>query len=360
MTRVAFVVNGPASGPMGERARAFASRMSDRYETLILYRSPGKVRSIFELTRGLLGFRPRVAYVLDIGYSGIVAGFLSRVFTRQRIVVDTGDAITELGRSMGRGRIGVALTAGLERFSLRMASRIVVRGTYHAEWLRARGIEAEVVQDGVETSQFRVEPDLELRRSLGLENVTTVGLVGSSQWNPTIGMCYGWDLVEALGRLRDRPVHGVMIGDGTGIDVLKRRCRDLGIEDRISFLGRIPYQDLPRYLSVIDVCLSTQTNDLVGQVRTTGKLPLYLASGRFILASNVGEAARVLPPEMLVDFAGRTDPEYPTKLAERIETILSKPDMLRRGREESLRLARRFEYDILAAKVGRIIDEAAA
>ena len=31
-------------------------------------------------------------------------------------------------------------------------------------------------------------------------------------------------------------------------------------------------------------------------------MPLYLAAGRFVLASRVGEAARVLPPEMLVEF----------------------------------------------------------
>jgi hypothetical protein len=51
----------------------------------------------------------------------------------------------------------------------------------------------------------------------------------------------------------------------------------------------------------MDICLSTQTNDVVGWVRTTGKLPLYLAAGRYVLASRVGEAARVLPEEMLVD-----------------------------------------------------------
>ena len=70
--------------------------------------------------------------------------------------------------------------------------------------------------------------------------------------------------------------------------------------------------------AAIDVCLSTQTNDVIGNVRTTGKLPLYLAAGRFVLASRVGEAARVLPPRCW-SIPRRLDPDYPAKLAERVE-----------------------------------------
>ena len=72
----------------------------------------------------------------------------------------------------------------------------------------------------------------------------------------------------------------------------------------MEFAGQVPYAELPGWLHRMDICLSTQTNDVVGWVRTTGKLPLYLAAGRFVLASRVGEAARVLPEEMLVDGEG--------------------------------------------------------
>src|SRR5439155_17871072 len=108
-------------------------------------------------------------------------------------------------------------------------------------------------------------------------------------------------------------VKGVVIGDGSGLPILRARCREYGIEDRVLFLGRLPYEELPRYLGLIDVCLSTQTNDLVGQVRTTGKLPLYLAAGRYVLASRVGEAARVLDADMLVDHDGQVDTGYPQR-----------------------------------------------
>ena len=81
-----------------------------------------------------------------------------------------------------------------------------------------------------------------------------------------------------------------MIGGGSGVPHLKALCKLYEIEDRILFLDHIPYDELPQYLNLLDICLSTQTNNLVGQVRTTGKLPLYLATRPYILASDVGEA----------------------------------------------------------------------
>ena len=115
------------------------------------------------------------------------------------------------------------------------------------------------------------------------------------------------------------------------------------------FAGRIAYERLPDYLAALDVCLSTQTNDLAGQARTTGKLPLYLAAGRYILASRVGEAALVLPDDMLLDYHGVVDRDYPARLAGRVrESPRSSSGRRRRrpsssgGTRRSWRSSRRF------------------
>jgi glycosyltransferase involved in cell wall biosynthesis len=107
---------------------------------------------------------------------------------------------------------------------------------------------------------------------------------------------------------------------------------------------------------MMDVCLSTQTNDLPGQVRTTGKLPLYLAAGRYILASKVGEAARVLPEEMLVEYDGTVDRSYPARLADRIERLLADPSILVRGCANVALARTAFDYDVLTNQVASVID----
>jgi glycosyltransferase involved in cell wall biosynthesis len=354
MTRVAFVVNGGRDSAMGSRARDFARRIS-QYDIHLAYRSPAKLISIFSFFWFLVRTNPAVTYVFDISYSGIVAAAAYRIVSGNRLLVDTGDAITELARSLGRGKIGILLTRLLESFAFRIADRVIVRGSFHRDLLSRNGIESDFIPDGVDVRRFASEDAAQLRKQYGLDGVLTIGLVGSSIWTEELQMCYGWELVETIRLLKDKPVKGVMIGDGSGISHLKSRCREYGIEDKIIFAGRVPYHDLPRYLRLMDVALSTQTNDVVGQVRTTGKLPLYLASSRYVLASNVGEAARVLPAEMLVDYEGVKDERYPERLAERVQSLLAQPEMLQRA-STNLELARNhFDYFMLAERASRAI-----
>jgi hypothetical protein len=222
-----------------------------------------------------------------------------------RLVIDTGDAIGALAEAMGRSPGWGASSPG--RWSGSRSpprTRSSCGGSAHREWLAPRGIRATVIPDGVDLAQFRPLDVRDLRARLGLNDRLTIGVLGSVVWNRKTGSCYGWELVELIGRLRDHPVAGILIGDGSGLEPLRRHARALGIEHRILFFGRRPYEELPRLINLIDVCLSTQTDDLPGRVRTTGKLPLYLACGRHVLASRVGEAARVLPEEMLVLMRG--------------------------------------------------------
>ncbi len=341
---------------MGFRARAMAAKLSEHYQIQIVYRSSRKLRSIARILQSLVGFRPNAVYVFDISYSGVVAAGLYKFLYRKVLIIETGDAIAELVRSTGnRSGFGIWLTELLEKFAFRIADRVVVRGTFHKELLAQRGVNAEVIQDGVDTESFAVGDAADLRSKYHLENVTTIGLVGSSIWSEKLQLCYGWELVETLRLLKDRPVMGIMIGSGTGISHLKARCREYGIEEKITFLGHVPYEQLSAYLRLIDICLSTQSNDVVGQVRTTGKLPVYLAAGRYILASRVGEAARVLPEEMLVDYEGVSDPQYPQKLQERVEKILCNPEMLDWAKSNIAIAKENFDYEILAERMKRVI-----
>ncbi len=344
--RLAFLVSGPPESAMGERARAFASRLAADFECTLLFGQGGRLGSGLGFLRELRRLRPDVVYLVDLSAAGAVAGLAWRLLSRARLAVDTGDAIYALARSAGlRGPVGLALTWLLERVGLAAADLVVVRGTCHREVLAARGIAAEVIQDGVDTATFRPREASALRASLGLEGKLVVGLVGSSVWSPRLRICYGWDLVEAVGLLRDLPVAGLLVGDGSGIPMLQARCRELGIEDRVRFVGRIPFAELSEYVSAMDVCVSTQTNDLAGQVRTTGKLPLYLAAGRFVLASEVGEAALVLDRSMLLPYAGTVDREYPTRLAERIRALAASPGALRVADRQRDLARRHFDYD---------------
>jgi glycosyltransferase involved in cell wall biosynthesis len=343
---------------MGERARAFAARLGDAWRPSVGYRWGGRIRSISGFSRWLGGQAPDVVYVLDMALAGVVASAWHRVRHRAPFVIDTGDAITALARSGGeRGPLGLAVTASLERYSLRAADALVVRGSYHRELLAAEGVEATFIPDGVDLTQVVPVDGVPMRRALGLGDALVVGLVGASIWSPALNLTYGWDLIELLGLVRDLPVRGLLIGDGSGIEHLRSRAEALGVTDRIVFAGRRPMAELPSLLAACDVCLSTQTNDLPGNVRTTGKLPLYLACGRYVLASRVGEAARVLPDEMLVQYNGTVDRDYPARLAERVRDLVANRDRLAAGGGGPALARQHFDYDRLIPRVEDVLEQ---
>ena len=357
MTTIAFIINGSRESAMGYRARSLAAHLQSRYDIRLAYREGNKIAALFKFLSFLRHLKPEVTYVFDMSYAGVLGAWFYKLVSGNRLIVETGDAIYELMRSTGnRGLLGLWLTRWFEKFSLRAASRIVVRGRFHQLWLSEMGLTADVIQDGVDTREFTPFDARELRRQHGLDEVLTVGFVGSTVWSEKLQMCYGWELVEMLSLLKQAPVRGIIIGDGSGLAQLKARCHEYGIEDKVLFLGYVPYQQLPRCLNLIDVCLSTQTNDLVGQVRTSGKLPLYLATGRYVLASEVGEAALVLDQEMLLKYEGVKDQQYPQRLAERIENILADPRRLERAAGHVALAKEFFEYSKLAERLSSVIE----
>src|SRR2546423_2469220 len=217
-TTVAFVVNGGRESAMGHRARALAARLRGRYRVRVAYREGNKAAALFRSFNFLRRARPRAAYVFDMAYSGVLAAWAYRTLGGAPFVVETGDAIYELMRLTGnRGPVGLWLTRWFEQFSLHTADRVVVRGHAHRQRLAAQGVNAEVIQDGVDTREFTPLPVNGLRKQYSLDSVLTVGLVGSTVWSEKLGMCYGWELIELLCLLKHAPVKGVVIGGGPGL-----------------------------------------------------------------------------------------------------------------------------------------------
>jgi glycosyltransferase involved in cell wall biosynthesis len=239
---------------------------------------------------------------------------------------------------------------------LQAADGVVVRGTYHKTYLASAGVSvAAVIQDGVDTRQFRPLNAWEIRTALGLKDGLTIGVLGSINWSPRLRWTTGLELIEALAVIPSPDVRGLIVGDGSGLPILRQTADRLGVSHRIRFVGRIPYGSLPEYINCMDVCLSTQTNDAVGWARTTGKLPLFLACGRFVLANRVGEAARVLPEEMLLECEGAFDSSYPRHLAERIRRLMEGSDLSTLKATSRSIAEREFDYDLLTPRVATVL-----
>jgi len=284
--------------------------------------------------------------------STTVAAVMGRLMGK-RVIVDTGDAAFALARSVGgRSFWGLALVGIGEQLALRSAHQIVVRGRAHAHLVHRP---ATHIPD---LPPIGAGPTLAtaLRAELGLEGTFVVGLVGSLNFAPRLGTSYGWDLIEALPDTASEVV-AMIVGDGTGLEPLCERARELGVIERCRFVGRVPFDRVAEYVSMMDVAISTQTNNVVGRVRTTGKLPLYLACGCPVLASHVGEAAILLAPlGWTLPYDGVVDRNYPARLAAAIEAWRRDQAGQSTRQAAALKLAREaFDLSEMRNRVARVI-----
>ena len=341
---------------MGDRARAFATRLDRRWQVHTAYRSSNRAAGVAAFGRWLSAIEADVVYVFDMALAGVVAGAWDKRRRGSRLIVDTGDAITALVRSSGmRGPLGLAATALLERFSLRTADHIVVRGSFHRELLARQGIEATVIPDGVDLRIFSPGDGLAARQRLRLGNELIVGLVGSSVWSPALEIAYGWDLVELLALVRDLPVRGLLVGDGSGIERLRERARVLGVEDRIVFAGRRPLTELPGLLAACDICLSTQTNDIPVTCAQPANCRSTSPAGGSCWPARSVRLPASFHKRCWSGTWGRSIVEYPARLAERVRAIAGNRAGLGLG-QIGVSIAREhFDYDLLVRRVETVL-----
>lgn len=352
--KVMFFVNGSETSAVGVRAQMFAQRLPTHWKTQFNYRPSPKWKGIVPFIQSALRFKPNIIYVMDTAYTGVLAGYLSKKLLGCKLVTDTGDVAFELAKSAGTySKPQLALIHWVEQLAIHNSDYLVVRGSYHKHWLANQGkLNVEFVPDGIDITTAKIVDANALKHKLGLDSQLVVGLVGTMAWSEKHRMGYGWDIVEAMAFLRDVPVKALLIGDGDGQKILEQRSQELGVRDRIVFTGRLPYEQLPEYIAAMDVCVSTQSNDLVGMVRTTGKLPLYLACGRYVIATDVGEAQRVLPGiGCLLPYEGVRDDHHPARLASHLKQLLAEPERLQVAAAGRQVAREHFDYDLLAKKI---------
>jgi glycosyltransferase involved in cell wall biosynthesis len=353
--KLMFFINGSEGSAVGVRARLLSERLPPDWSIRFHYRPSPKWKGIPLFIQAAIAFKPAVIYVMDTAYTGVLAGYIAKRLLGCKVVTDTGDLAFELAKSIGTySKSQLALINGIEQLATTHSDHLVVRGSYHKEWLSHQGItQVEFIPDGVVTGDIQIADSVFFKTQLGLSpDEMTVGLVGTMSWSEKYQLCYGWDVIEAIGLLKDVPIKGILIGDGDGRSRLEVRATELGIRDRVIFVGQVPYEKLSQYLAAIDICISTQSNDLVGQVRTTGKLPLYLAHQKYVIATDVGEASRVLPGVgCLLPYIGVRDDQHPMRLAIQLRKLVNDPSLLDIAKQAPKIAVEHFDYDVLAKRV---------
>jgi glycosyltransferase involved in cell wall biosynthesis len=93
-------------------------------------------------------------------------------------------------------------------------------------------------------------------------------------------------------------------------------ARTLGVSERVTFLGRLPYSEAPRYLALGDVAVAPKKSEAEGY----GKLVNYMAAGLPIVAFDTPLSREYLGPLGRYVASGN-----PTALADGLAAALTDP-----------------------------------
>lgn len=178
------------------------------------------------------------------------------------------------------------------------------------------------IAPGIDTDHFSPQDARELRNELGLTEKKVIVSVGRLVHRK------GQDvLIEAMPAIiKDVPeAHILMIGEGPYRNYLENRVKALGIQERVTFIGRIQYADLPRYICVGDLFVMPSRSRLAG-LEVEGLGIVYLeasACGLPVIAGDSGGA----PDAVLEGETGLVvDGTQKTEVAAAVIELLLDPD----------------------------------
>ncbi len=224
-----------------------------------------------------------VHFALD-GLPAVVAAAIRRVPV---VVTFHGPWATEAISTGRRGGwpLSTTLRRTIERSVYRRAQRCVVLSDSFGSILRSMyGVNEQrikVIPGGLDTGRFANVPrPAEARRQLGLPDCYTIATV--RRLVPRMGI----DLaIDALARITTRLDAVLLIaGSGPERDILEQHVRNLGLERRVRFLGRVPDEQLPLVYAAADVCVvPSRALEGFGFVALEA-----LASGTPVIATDTG------------------------------------------------------------------------
>lgn len=110
-------------------------------------------------------------------------------------------------------------------------------------------------------------------------------------------------IIQAARILQDKPVHFHIVGGGTDLERLKGLASDLA---NVTFYGRRPLEEMPKYYAMADAMLITLKADPVLSLTLPGKVQSYMAAGKPIIGAIDGEAARIIT-EAKCGYCGKSD-----------------------------------------------------
>jgi phosphatidylinositol alpha-1,6-mannosyltransferase len=211
------------------------------------------------------------------------------------------------------------------------------------------------IAPGIDTDHFAPRADADaLRLELGLSEkkvIVSVGRLVHRKGQDT--------LIESLPKILEQipDAHLLFIGEGPYRDYLVKRAAELKVSQAITFIGRIQYAELPRYICVGDIFAMPSRSRLAG-LEVEGLGIVYLEASACGLAV-IGGKSGGAPDAVLEGETGfAVDGTSADSVAEAAVTLLQNPE---RARQMGLRgrqwIIDEWRWEIWAKKFAQLLTQ---
>lgn len=136
----------------------------------------------------------------------------------------------------------------------------------------------------------------------------------------------GEELIEAMNYIENTLL--LIIGGGDVIDTLKTMTKNLGLNDRIVFINKLPYSELMQYTSNADLGLTLDKGTNINyRFSLPNKLFDYIMAGIPVLSSDLPEIRKIIEK---YDIGEIIESHKPIDIAGKINQMLKDKDKLKK------------------------------
>lgn len=177
----------------------------------------------------------------------------------------------------------------LEQQAAREADLVITLTEELSDELASWGVDRArivLVPNAVDTERFTpIARDEAIAKQLDLTpGVPVIGYAGSAVAYEGLEL-----LLEALAQLKQQgeAFVFVLVGDGKVMDTVKSRAQALGLDKHCRFTGRVPFDQVPRYLSCMDIMPVPRLSSAVTEMVSALKPLEAMAMGKAVVLSDV-------------------------------------------------------------------------
>lgn len=323
-----------------------------------------KIGEIPRIVRILKSSRADFVYVEGTGVVGGSAAILAHILShgRVRYLISSGDAASRFITNMAGPLLGYGVGV-FERILYANAFAFIGWTPYLVGRAIRMGAKRGVTVEGFVPPSFTARPEShsagnDVRTAYGIPDEAIVVCVsGSLKWSKRQKYTYGLELINAAKMVERSDVRFLVVGDGSGLSLLKEGARD---DSRFVFTGQVQHSQMPDLMAAVDVAVISQTPDELGMLRLTTKLPEYLSAGVPVVVPAIPGALDYLclgprSPAWFLQAAHPASESYARSLA----AWISNADLgdLQSRRESATTIARtRFDISILGQRLAAFLE----